>query len=129
MAPAAHKGTAMGAYSTSQFFGVFLGGIGGGWCVSQWGNESVFLMNMTLALVWLGLILGMTQPDYHSSYLLNVGVMDEQRAKQIATQLTGITGVVEALVIAAEGVAYLKVDLDELDLDALTAYSVSPSEV
>lgn len=129
LAPAAHKGTAMGAYSTSQFIGVFLGGLGGGWCVSQWGNESVFLMNMILALVWLALVWRMPQPDYHSSYLLNVGVMDEQQAKQMVTQLTGVTGVVEALVIATEGVAYLKVDLEKLDEDALAAYSVSASEI
>lgn len=127
MAPAAHKGTAMGAYSTSQFLGVFLGGVGGGWCVTHWGSESVFLMNMFLALMWLALVWRMPQPDYHSSYLLNVGKMDEGQAEQLAGQLTDISGVAEALVIAAEGVAYLKVDLKHLDEEALTTFSVSPS--
>ena len=129
MAPAAHKGTAMGAYSTAQFLGVFLGGVGGGWCVSQWGNESVFMMNMILALFWLVLVWRMPQPDYHSSYMVNVGVMDDQQAEQTAEQLSAIKGVAEALVIAAEGIAYLKVDLQELDLDNLNAFSISQTEV
>lgn len=129
MAPVAHKGTAMGAYSTSQFFGVFLGGMAGGWCVSQWGSESVFLMNMILASLWLLLVWRMPQPDYYSSYMLNVGIVDDAQASQLAEQLSDVVGVVEALVIATEGVAYLKVDLQQLDMDALSAFSVSPSEV
>jgi hypothetical protein len=34
----------------------------------------------------------------------------------------------EALVIAAEGVAYLKVDMDHLDMERLNAYSVASTE-
>ena len=86
-------------------------------------------MNMIMALVWLALVWRMPQPDYHSSYMLNVGVMDDQQAEQTANKLSAITGVVEAMVIAAEGVAYLKVDLQELDLDALNVFSVSQSKI
>lgn len=125
LAPAAHKGTAMGAYSTSQFFGVFLGGVVGGWCATHWGLENVFVMNSGLALLWLLLIWRMPQPTYSSSYLLNVGVMDNQQAKDLTVKLAQVTGVVESQVIGSEGIAYLKVKLKELDVDTLYSYSVS----
>ncbi|MDT9071165.1 MFS transporter, partial [Escherichia coli] len=40
-APAASKGTAMGVYSTSQFFGAFLGGALGGYLLQSAGLEGV----------------------------------------------------------------------------------------
>ena len=55
--------------------------------------------------------------------------MDDLQAEQTAEQLSAIKGVAEALVIAAEGIAYLKVDLQELDLDNLNAFSISQTEV
>jgi len=125
VAPAAHKGTAMGAYSTAQFLGIFFGGLIGGWTAGQWGSESVFLVNAGLAFVWLMFIWRMPQLQYHSSYMLNVGMMADEAAKGLADELSQIEGVIEALVIAKEGVAYLKVDMAQLDIDALHVYSVS----
>ena len=128
MAPAAHKGTAMGAYSTAQFLGIFLGGLLGGWSAGRWGNESVFVLNAVLVFFWLLLVWRMPQPEYHSSYMLNVGMMDESQGVELAKQLSEITGVAEALVIARDGVAYLKVDMDVLDMDKLNSYSVSATD-
>lgn len=128
MAPVAHKGTAMGAYSTAQFLGIFLGGLLGGWSAGRWGNESVFVLNAVLVFFWLLLVWRMPQPEYHSSYMLNVGMMDESQGVELAKQLSEITGVAEALVIARDGVAYLKVDMDELDMDKLNSYSVSATD-
>jgi MFS family permease len=128
IAPAAHKGTAMGAYSTAQFLGVFFGGLAGGWVAGEWGSHSVFLLNAGLALVWLLLVWKMPQPQYLSSYMLNVGIMAEAKASSLADSLSRVEGVEEALVIAAEGVAYLKVDMDHLDMERLNAYSVASTE-
>ena len=125
VAPAAHKGTAMGAYSTAQFLGVFLGGLLGGWCATHWGLENVFLMNSGLALLWLLLIWRMPQPTYSSSYLLNVGVMDNSQAIEMTGKLSVVNGVIESQVIGSEGIAYLKVNMSKLDLDTLYSYSVS----
>jgi hypothetical protein len=41
--------------------------------------------------------------------------MDSQRANGLSRQLASVPGVLEALVIAAEGVAYLKVDSSGFD--------------
>src|SRR5262249_8083395 len=52
-APAARKGSALGIYSCSQFFGIFIGGVLGGWFYGQWHFSGVYLLCLALALLWL----------------------------------------------------------------------------
>jgi len=59
--------------------------------------------------------------------MLNVGSMEEVRAKSLGAELLQVAGVEEAVVSAEEGVAYLKVDSQKLDSDALERYSVPQS--
>ncbi|MDH5180769.1 MAG: MFS transporter [Gammaproteobacteria bacterium] len=124
-APAAHKGTAMGVFSSSQFMGAFLGGAGGGWLGQTYGLETVFLGNAVLAGLWLFIAVTMRQPRYLSSYTLQVGRLDEVRARELVSALTAVKGVAEAVVIPEDGVAYLKVDKGSLDQEALCVFSVS----
>lgn len=123
LAPAAHKGTAMGAFSTGQFLGAFLGGTLGGWMSHHYGVSGVFLFNAGLAAIWLILTLSMRQPPYLRSQLLHVGDMNTAAAQQLAQRLSQVRGVVEAIVIPEDGIAYLKVDSRVLDRDALLTYS------
>ena len=125
LAPAAHKGTAMGVYASSQFLGIFTGGLVGGWVMQHFGLQSVFIFNALLAGLWLLLAITMQKPQYLTSQLLNVGLLDEAAASQLALKLSRITGVAEATVIAEDGVAYLKVDKHHLDQEALNAFSVT----
>ena len=125
LAPAAHKGTAMGVYASSQFLGIFTGGLVGGWVMQHFGLQSVFIFNALLAGFWLLLAITMHKPQYLTSQLLNVGLLEEAAASQLALKLSRITGVAEATVIAEDGVAYLKVDKQRLDHDALLAFSVT----
>jgi len=125
LAPVTHKGTAMGVYTTSQFLGVFTGGTVGGWLVDHFGMTSLFLFTSGLAGIWLLLILTMRQPAYYSSQMLNVGQMSEQQAASLVRELTAVPGVMEAIIIAEEGIAYLKVDKPRLDQSALFSYSVT----
>jgi len=124
LAPAAHKGTAMGVYSTSQFLGIFVGGTVGGWLMQNEGVARVFEFNALLAAIWLLLVLTMRKPRYLSSLLLKVGPITDRAAEQLAANLSRVPGVEEVTVIAADGVAYLKVDKSRLDESALLAYSV-----
>ncbi|WP_243042564.1 MFS transporter [Dyella sedimenti] len=57
LAPASLRGAAMGAYSTSQFLGAFVGGAVGGIALGRLGTEGVFLCAAALTLVWLPLVL------------------------------------------------------------------------
>lgn len=50
------KGTALGVYSSSQFIGIFIGGLLGGFFYQQFGIASVHLFCLILNLVWLVLI-------------------------------------------------------------------------
>lgn len=125
MAPADSKGTAMGFYSSSQFLGVFMGGILGGYVLGHWGAAGVFSMCGLIAVCWGLITWGMQNPRFLSSYLLHVGPQDTSAAAGLAAELLTIPGVAEAVVIAEEGVAYLKVDKKLLDSHALQAYASS----
>nr|WP_206064199.1 MFS transporter [Oleiagrimonas sp. C23AA] len=56
LAPKAHRGGALGAYSTSQFFGAFVGGVVGGWALGALGVAGVFGCAAALTLIWAPLV-------------------------------------------------------------------------
>ena len=109
IAPAGSKGTAIGVYNSFQFFGLFLGGALGGLLAQQVGGAAVFVFAAGLCLVWLLLALSMQAPAAVRTRLYSVDVSSEEQAALLSAELAGIDGVVEAVVIADEGVAYLKV--------------------
>ncbi|WP_267224451.1 MFS transporter [Dyella silvae] len=57
LAPPSLRGAAMGAYSTSQFLGAFVGGAVGGIALGRLGVEGVFLCAAALTLIWLPLVM------------------------------------------------------------------------
>lgn len=57
LAPTALRGAAMGAYSTSQFFGAFVGGAVGGLALGHLGLHGVFGCAAALTLLWLPLVI------------------------------------------------------------------------
>jgi predicted MFS family arabinose efflux permease len=56
LAPEALRGAAMGAYSTSQFLGAFVGGAVGGIALGRLGVEGVFVCAAVLTVGWLPLV-------------------------------------------------------------------------
>lgn len=118
-APAAAKGTALGIYSTSQFFGAFCGGMLGGLLFGIGGAPAVFVGCALLVLAWLGIAWGMAPPGQLSNYTLSVGTVRSGEADTLADRLRQVGGVAEAVVIPDEGLAYLKVDRQALDIEAL----------
>ncbi|HEV2441584.1 MAG TPA: MFS transporter [Steroidobacteraceae bacterium] len=52
-APAGSTGTATGIYSSSQFLGIFAGGVVGGWMHQAAGTVAVFVFGAAVAIVWL----------------------------------------------------------------------------
>jgi predicted MFS family arabinose efflux permease len=129
VAPADAKGTAMGVFSSSQFMGIFIGGALGGWVNGLAGSEGLFAFTLAVAVIWLLVSLTMPDPTYYVSRLLNVGQIDDLEARWIATRLQQVRGVVEAVVVADEGVAYLKVQPDTLDEVAMHAAVSQKSSV
>ena len=61
-APAGSTGTATGIYSSSQFLGIFAGGIVGGWLHEAAGTAGVFFFAGAVAIIWLLVIARMHGP-------------------------------------------------------------------
>ncbi|HEY0664235.1 MAG TPA: MFS transporter [Thiobacillaceae bacterium] len=115
LAPASAKGTAMGVYNTSQALGVFFGGVFSGWLAEHHGSPAVFLFSVGLMAAWLVASLSMTTPPAIKTRMFRVGVMPADQAALLKAQLAAVAGVVEAVVLADEGVAMLKVSLQGWD--------------
>jgi predicted MFS family arabinose efflux permease len=115
IAPAGSKATAMGIYSSSQFLGAFFGGVCGG---LLWAKQDISLAYMMLALlmmVWLILALFMQKPRFLQSMMINIPLCDQHQTAQLMSKLQNIMGVEEAVILAQEGIVYLKVDNKILD--------------
>lgn len=124
-APPDSKGTAMGVYSTAQFLGAFIGGASGGWLYGQYGLGAVFIFCTLVAGLWALGAASMAAPRYVRSHMLNVGSVNREQARHLAARLMRVPGVVEAVVIVEDGIAYLKVDSKLLDEQALHAFSAA----
>lgn len=120
-APAGYKGTAMGVYSTSQFLGVALGGILGGWLYKFEGVSTVFIGGLLLCVIWFVISLTMKQPPYVSS----IRMVLPHRFKNISKlqeQLKAMNGVLDVVVIAEEMSIYIKIDkkvVNRAELEAI----------
>lgn len=114
-APPAGKGTAAGIFSTAQFLGIFVGGVGGGWIQAQLGGEAVFVASLALALVWLLVAATMKPPSYLTTRLIPIAEAALADSAALAARLRGVPGVHDAVVIPEERLAYLKVDSRRFD--------------
>jgi len=119
VAPVDCRGTAMGFYSSSQFLGTFLGGMVGGVLQGMYGLHVIFLFAALGALAWWLLAAAMTPPAKLSSYIYKIAATASVDTGQLTRQLAGLAGVTEAVVVAEEGVAYLKVDKKVFDESTL----------
>ncbi len=118
-APVAQKGTAMGAYSTSQFLGAFTGGAGAGVLSGLGGPPLIFGVLGVVVAAWMLVARTMHIPAQVDSRIVPLGHGRVGNPDGIARQLSGMPGVEEAVVVAEEGVAYLKVDRDAFQPEAL----------
>lgn len=118
MAPVQCRGTAMGFYTSAQFLGAFAGGVLGGWLQEHYGLHAVFPAAAAACLVWLVLAAGMRQARKLSHYVYRIRG-DGADSALLQRQLAALAGVSEAVVVAEEGVAYLKVDRSAFDESSL----------
>lgn len=117
LAPASQKGSAMGVYSSSQFFGAFLGGILGGYVAQVMSAQAVFAAAALVGLIWLILAWKMQVPPKSKIISLMTELSSEQQAQTLASRLVALPGVLEAIVVRDENRSYLKINDKEFDLD------------
>ncbi|ORU93241.1 MAG: MFS transporter [Cycloclasticus sp. symbiont of Bathymodiolus heckerae] len=116
------KGTAMGVYSSAQFFGAFCGGLMGGLVWDAYGLANVFLVCSAILFMWFLAAFSMQSPRHMSSLLKHVTIESDAQAKEITDKLLAVKGVLDVGISADDSTAYLKVDnelLDEKELDAI----------
>ena len=109
-----NKGTAMGVYSTSQFMGIFVGGISGGYILQNWGISSVFIFSAFVGVLLLLVAISLPQPDYFKSQLIKLKDEFLVNPNKTEEQLLAVTGVKQVAISIEEGVAYLKIDKHQL---------------
>ncbi len=124
-APADAKGTAMGLYSSLQFLGIFAGGVIGGFANQHGGNSAVFALTAALALLWLLAAATMAQPSYLTTRLIPIADGKAGDAG-LAAKLRQVPGVAEAVVIAEDKLAYLKVDSRAFDAKLAASLAGAP---
>lgn len=108
MAPIRNKGTAMGIYSSCQFFGIFLGGALGGWIYGHFQSAGVFIFSSGLAAVWLLLALSMPAPRYLKTLILKLS--SSSLPPKILQELKDTPGITELALSESEGLLFLKLD-------------------
>lgn len=109
-APAARKGSALGIYSCSQFFGIFVGGVLGGWLYGQYSFTGVYVFCIILALFWLALAYLMQPPRYLVTQMWRLLPSQQTHWNHIAAKLQVIPGIVEVTFVAEDSMAYLKME-------------------
>lgn len=122
IAPAAGKGTAIGVYNTWEFMGVFVGGAAAGWVHGTYGLAGVAIMCGGGLVLWLVVLLTGSTPALFESRLLRIPGVTAGAAPGLSEELIRVPGVLEATVVAEEGVAYVKIDSSRLDEDRLASY-------
>jgi MFS family permease len=114
-APPDAKGTAMGLYSSLQFLGIFAGGVIGGFAHQHGGDGAVFALTTAGAVIWLLVAAAMAQPSYLTMRLVPIADDKAGEAESLAARLRQVPGVADAVVVADEKLAYLKVDSRTFD--------------
>lgn len=107
-APMTRKGTALGIYSSSQFMGIFIGGLSAGYLMGSVNLGSVYLFCLMLAFIWLGLAFKMRPPQYAITQIIRL--QDEAAWEPIAEKLKLVPGIIEAAYVKEDGLAYLKIE-------------------
>ena len=116
------KGTSMGVYSSSQFFGAFCGGAIAGILAQEFTQNSVFVFAFIMFLLWFLVAFSMRAPVNYKSYTVELGKVHNDQVPSIAESLQRLPGVADATVIADEGIAYLRIDRKTFKEEALKTF-------
>ncbi len=118
-----NKGTAMGVYTTSQFLGIFVGGVAGGVILQQWGFSGAFIFGAIMSVLLLLIALSLPKPDFHKTQIIKLNNRFLTDIESTTQGLLAIKGIKQAAISTEEGIAYLKFDHLDLNSDELKYFS------
>ena len=107
--------TGMGIYTTFQFFGTFIGGVSAGLLLSYADSVVLLYVNAAIGVFWLLICLKLQSLDGIESRIVHLRAFEGKPAKLLLEQLLSLNGVLDAVLIYEERVAYLKVQNDLFD--------------
>lgn len=114
--PISLKGTSMGAYSTSQYIGVALGGLYGGWINSRLGPAYVYLINILITAFWLILIASMKSPYILRNLHLNLpGDLKKNIQNKIERNMYSFPGIQEVMLKEGISSVFIKYDIKKIN--------------
>ena len=103
------KGTAMGIYSSSQFLGIFAGGVIAGIIYQSTGSKGIFITNSFIALVWLTIAFYIKPNVYQLTLILPYDNSMHDNV-ELTNALGMLPGVIDVIVTPAESTIYLKIN-------------------
>lgn len=115
IAPLAKKGTAMGVYSTSQFAGIFIGGVLSGLAYRWLNVNGVLALGLIIALVWFIVLSCLRNPPAVSTKTYSFTTLGDTEQAQIRQ----LPGVLEMVTNQQAKLLYLKVNKAEFQEEAL----------
>ena len=121
VAPMRARGAALGVYSTVQYLGAFAGGVMGGWLLGAGGERVVLAACAGLCVAWILIASGLREPRRLSVEQLPIGAVERDSVDALTARLLAVPGVVEAVVVVEERMAWLRVDRRLLDRSSLYA--------
>lgn len=110
ISPIRNRGSAMGLYSTSQYFGTFIGGSLGGLLFSYYSIPGVLIFCLILAVIWWLIAFAMKQPPYLSTIIIDAHSFTKQNSDKITAFLHKLPGVAEIAMMPNEQLLYVKID-------------------
>lgn len=116
LAPAGSKGSAMGIYSSCQFFGAFCGGVLGGLSYELLGSNGIFLSLTGLMLIWFAFSYKMSNPSKIRTFTFQV--TEAQHKDSVIQQLKALPGAMEVVPVFNEQTLYLKANTQLFQLNA-----------
>lgn len=103
------KGTAMGIYSSSQFFGIFVGGSLAGIIYQFAAYQGIFLVNSMITLIWLIMAFYIKPSAYQTTLLIHYKHLSQEPSNMIAL-LKALPGVQQAIIAQEEHTVYIRID-------------------
>lgn len=109
LSPTGSRGTAMGVYSSGQFFGAFAGGLVGGGLSGVLPGTWVLLICAGLMALWSVLAVGLKMQTRRRNLVLDLPA-NAGDPRHLAERLLAQPGVLEATVVPEDGVIHVTVD-------------------
>jgi len=119
VSPVGFRGTAMGIFSTHQFLGAFVGGIGGGWILQNYSSQTLFVAVAVIMFIWTFFATRQAPTRHLTSLAFSLQHLDSSQIDKLANDLSDVDGVEDMQIFSDEKTAYLKVDKKLLDKDKL----------